>query len=133
MIALKGIKKLSEKMFLNKRQRNTKYNFTPSLPLSSFVQLGSLYLSHPPAGHEMTPGSLTMHYGTLIKLEPLKTSLIDNRGPFKHVFCFNVGYHGSHKVIRWFWKVVKSFDNEQKLRLLQVCQRPFLICNVLYT
>ena len=57
-------------MFLNKRQSNTKYNFTPSLPLSSFVQLGSLYFGHPSAGHEMTPGFLPMHYGTLVKLKP---------------------------------------------------------------
>ena len=34
---------------------------------------------------------------------------------------FSVGYHGNHKVIRWFWKGVRSFDNEQRLRLLQVC------------
>ena len=108
-------------MFLNKRKGNTKYNLTLCLPLSSSGQLGALCFSHPP-DYEMTPGFLTMHCGTLVKL---KTSLVDNRGPFKHVFCFNVGYHGNHKVIRWFWKVVKSFDNEQKLRLLQVCLRPF--------
>ncbi|XP_067021713.1 E3 ubiquitin-protein ligase HECW2-like isoform X1 [Acropora muricata] len=32
---------------------------------------------------------------------------------------YRSGYHGNHKVIRWFWKGVRSFDNEQRLRLLQ--------------
>lgn len=32
---------------------------------------------------------------------------------------YRSGYHGNHKVIRWFWKAVRSFDNEQRLRLLQ--------------
>ena len=57
-------------MFLNKRKGNTKYNLTPSLSLSSSGQLGALCFSHPPAGHEMTPGFLTMHYDTLVKLKP---------------------------------------------------------------
>lgn len=29
------------------------------------------------------------------------------------------GYHKNHKVIKWFWKAVEEFSNEQKLRLLQ--------------
>lgn len=32
---------------------------------------------------------------------------------------YRSGYHGNHKVVKWFWKVVRSFDNEQRLRLLQ--------------
>ncbi|XP_031568245.1 E3 ubiquitin-protein ligase HECW2-like [Actinia tenebrosa] len=32
---------------------------------------------------------------------------------------YRSGYHDSHKVIKWFWKSVTSFDNEQRLRLLQ--------------
>lgn len=35
-------------------------------------------------------------------------------------FVAVLGYHGNHKIIRWFWKAVRSFDNEQRLRLLQV-------------
>lgn len=42
-------------------------------------------------------------------------------------FLVSLGYHGNHKVIRWFWKVVRSFDNEQKLRLLQVSCRNFFV------
>lgn len=30
------------------------------------------------------------------------------------------GFHDGHKVVKWFWKAVSSFDNEQRLRLLQV-------------
>lgn len=30
------------------------------------------------------------------------------------------GYHADHPVIQWFWKAVEMFDNEQRLRLLQV-------------
>ena len=33
---------------------------------------------------------------------------------------FLQGFHPNHKVIRWFWQAVHSFDNEQRLRLLQV-------------
>lgn len=29
------------------------------------------------------------------------------------------GYHPGHPVIEWFWKAVESFDNEERLRLLQ--------------
>ena len=31
-----------------------------------------------------------------------------------------VGYAHSHQVILWFWSIVESYTNEQKLRLLQV-------------
>lgn len=30
------------------------------------------------------------------------------------------GYHDNHIVIRWFWAAVERFNNEQRLRLLQV-------------
>lgn len=36
-----------------------------------------------------------------------------------HVIIY-VGYHADHPVILWFWKAVEMFDNEQRLRLLQV-------------
>ncbi|NXA06645.1 HECW2 ligase, partial [Sapayoa aenigma] len=36
------------------------------------------------------------------------------------------GYHDNHIVIRWFWAAVERFNNEQRLRLLQV--RNQLIC-----
>jgi len=29
------------------------------------------------------------------------------------------GYHKNHTMVRWFWEVVESYSNEQKLRLLQ--------------
>ncbi|KAK2850408.1 hypothetical protein Q7C36_009191 [Tachysurus vachellii] len=32
------------------------------------------------------------------------------------------GYHDGHIVIRWFWAAVERFNNEQRLRLLQVHQ-----------
>lgn len=31
-----------------------------------------------------------------------------------------LGYHPTHPVILWFWQAVEMFDNEQRLRLLQV-------------
>ena len=30
-------------------------------------------------------------------------------------------YHPNHIVIQWFWRVVLSFNNELRSRLLQVC------------
>lgn len=33
------------------------------------------------------------------------------------------GYHDNHIVIRWFWAAVERFNNEQRLRLLQVSGR----------
>ena len=30
-----------------------------------------------------------------------------------------VGYHAAHQVVLWFWQAVESFDNEERLRLLQ--------------
>lgn len=33
---------------------------------------------------------------------------------------FPSGYHDNHIVIRWFWAAVDRFNNEQRLRLLQV-------------
>lgn len=32
----------------------------------------------------------------------------------------SLGYHDNHIVIRWFWAAVERFNNEQRLRLLQV-------------
>lgn len=32
-----------------------------------------------------------------------------------------VGYHDQHPVIQWFWQAIEKFDNERRLRLLQVC------------
>ena len=32
----------------------------------------------------------------------------------------SAGYHDNHIVIRWFWAAVERFNNEQRLRLLQV-------------
>lgn len=29
------------------------------------------------------------------------------------------GYHAAHPVVMWFWQAVESFDNEERLRLLQ--------------
>lgn len=34
-----------------------------------------------------------------------------------------LGYHDNHIVIRWFWAAVERFNNEQRLRLLQVGNR----------
>ena len=30
------------------------------------------------------------------------------------------GYHDQHPVIQWFWQAIEKFDNERRLRLLQV-------------
>ena len=38
-----------------------------------------------------------------------------------------LGYHDKHPVVQWFWKAVDTFNNEQRLRLLQV----FTICDSL--
>jgi len=32
------------------------------------------------------------------------------------------GYYDTHPIVEWFWEVVQSFDNEKRLRLLQVTQ-----------
>ena len=37
------------------------------------------------------------------------------------------GYHDNHIVIRWFWAAVERFNNEQRLRLLQVRNQLFWI------
>ena len=34
--------------------------------------------------------------------------------------CANLGYHNGHRTIKWFWAAVEKFDNERRLRLLQV-------------
>ena len=31
------------------------------------------------------------------------------------------GYHDLNQVIQWFWEAIEKFDNERRLRLLQVC------------
>ena len=31
----------------------------------------------------------------------------------------SAGYHAGHQVVLWFWQAVETFDNEQRLRLLQ--------------
>jgi len=36
------------------------------------------------------------------------------------VYILLLGYHKNHSMVRWFWEVVESYSNEQKLRLLQV-------------
>lgn len=36
------------------------------------------------------------------------------------LLVFPPGYHDNHIVIRWFWAAVERFNNEQRLRLLQV-------------
>ncbi|CAB4008591.1 E3 ubiquitin- ligase HECW2-like [Paramuricea clavata] len=46
------------------------------------------------------------------------TADIDVNDWFSHTE-YRSGYHPNHKVIRWFWQAVNSFDNEQRLRLLQ--------------
>lgn len=38
-----------------------------------------------------------------------------------------LGYHDNHIVIRWFWAAVERFNNEQRLRLLQVGNSLFKI------
>lgn len=38
------------------------------------------------------------------------------------LYFFSEGYHDGHIVIRWFWAAVERFNNEQRLRLLQVQQ-----------
>ena len=38
-----------------------------------------------------------------------------------------IGYHDKHPVIQWFWKAVDSVNNEQRLRLLQVCSVLFIL------
>ena len=37
-----------------------------------------------------------------------------------NILCFPAGYHPTHPVILFFWQAVEMFDNEQRLRLLQV-------------
>lgn len=33
---------------------------------------------------------------------------------------YRSGYYDTHPVIEWFWEVIQLFDNEKRLRLLQV-------------
>lgn len=42
------------------------------------------------------------------------------RHPYTSSFSTITGYHPGHPVIEWFWRAVESFDNEERLRLLQV-------------
>ncbi|KAK3702896.1 hypothetical protein QZH41_014166, partial [Actinostola sp. cb2023] len=53
---------------------------------------------------------------------PLTDTLVSGqiylRTPFQ-IPVLPPSYHDSHKVVKWFWKGVSSFDNEQRLRLLQ--------------
>ena len=34
--------------------------------------------------------------------------------------CSWAGYSENHPVIKWFWKAVEEYSNEQRLKLLQV-------------
>ena len=38
----------------------------------------------------------------------------------KHDVCMLPGYHDLNQVIIWFWEAIEKFDNERRLRLLQV-------------
>ena len=38
-------------------------------------------------------------------------------------YIYSSGYHNGHRVIKWFWQAVEQFENEQRLRLLQVIMR----------
>ena len=38
---------------------------------------------------------------------------------FHHHSPLPSGYHAAHQVVMWFWQAVESFDNEERLRLLQ--------------
>ena len=40
------------------------------------------------------------------------------------------GYHDLNQVIQWFWEAIEKFDNERRLRLLQVCQLSVLTFRV---
>lgn len=33
---------------------------------------------------------------------------------------YRSGYYDTHPIIEWFWEIIQSFDNEKRLRLLQV-------------
>ena len=38
---------------------------------------------------------------------------------WRHNTDYRGGYHAAHRVIIWFWRVIETFSNEQRLRLLQ--------------
>lgn len=42
-------------------------------------------------------------------------------------YAFPTGYYDSHPVISWFWDVMQTFENEKRLRLLQVRYAPCLV------
>lgn len=48
------------------------------------------------------------------------TVLVIRTGHILSLLVFYPGYHDNHIVIRWFWAAVERFNNEQRLRLLQV-------------
>ena len=33
---------------------------------------------------------------------------------------YRSGYYDTHPIIEWFWEIIQSFENEKRLRLLQV-------------
>ncbi|KAL5496237.1 hypothetical protein EMCRGX_G012480 [Ephydatia muelleri] len=33
------------------------------------------------------------------------------------------GYHANHNVVLWFWEIVESYTNEQKLKATAICDR----------
>lgn len=33
---------------------------------------------------------------------------------------YRSGYYDTHPIIEWFWEIIQTFDNEKRLRLLQV-------------
>ena len=67
MIALKGIKKTIRENVFEQEKRKHEVQFNPVFALIVLQTTGCLCFSHPP-DYEMTPGFLTMHYGTLVKL-----------------------------------------------------------------
>lgn len=48
----------------------------------------------------------------------MKLEVVKVTGSSRCLCC--AGYHDNHIVIRWFWAAVERFNNEQRLRLLQV-------------
>jgi hypothetical protein len=68
---------------------------------------------------EIIPGSLVRQFDAQ-ELEFVIAGVLEvDVDDWRENTDYRAGYHPDHPVVRMFWKAVESFDNEQRLRLLQ--------------
>ena len=68
---------------------------------------------------EIIPGSLVRHFDAQ-EIEFVIAGVLEvDVEDWRENTDYRNSYHAEHPVVKRFWRVVESFDNEQRLRLLQ--------------